>query len=54
MVHNIWVSLENDSHIRKKKRTTICSLAVAFGVDAASDEARALFKTWRESDGEQK
>ena len=46
--------LNNDSHIQKRKRATIVSLAVSFEVEAAAKEASDLFSEWKESGGETK
>jgi len=43
--------LPTDSHVQKKKRSTIVSLAVAFKVDAAVDDAKRLFNDWMTSNG---
>lgn len=37
----------SDSHMRKKTRSTIVSLAVSFGVEDAYNQATAMFQEWR-------
>ena len=36
-----------DSHIEKRKRATIVSLAVSFNVQEAKDQASELFSDWK-------
>lgn len=43
---------QNDSHIDKKMRSNIVSLAVSFGVEKATEEAKAIYKTWKDSGGQ--
>jgi len=45
---------ETDTHMEKRKRSTIVSLAVSFEVDAAQEEASILFKSWLSSGGANK
>jgi len=40
---------DDDTHMEKRKRATIVSLAVSFEVEAAREEATELFNTWVKS-----
>ncbi|CBY36432.1 unnamed protein product [Oikopleura dioica] len=46
------VDSNNDSHIDKKMRSNIVSLSVSFGVEKATEQASAIYKAWKDSDGQ--